>query len=835
VNADEWREIRQLRATGMSIKGVAVALHISRNTVRRALSFDEPPDDRPVRRSTAPGALLDGGPAARTGTNSSIPAFATEFIGRGSELHEIRTLLGGHRLVTISGVGGVGKTRLAAQVASDCRRAFTDGVRFVELAALRNGALVPQAVFDSLGMAHLDHPERSVGEAIVEHLRSRRILIVLDNCEHILHACTGFVDEVLRATSRVRFLTTSREVLDLPGEMVTVLRPLPVGAERSAEGPTPAAALFESRARDILSDFRISEDNAAYVRQVCERLDGLPLAIELACARLRVLSVRELARRLDDGFELLSTRGRGGQQRHQSLQAAMTWSHDLCTPEQRLFWARASIFAGGFDVEMAESVCSDDALPVAIILDCIYDLVGKSILQREESRGRVRFRILETIREYGLGMLTEAETARLHARHLECCSHLVATAVERWFGDDQIELAERLSANLANLRTALQTALTRPGGRQAAVALVAAPWFLWACGLSAREHTTWLRRVLEVVGAEPMPRARVLMTLGLVQTLQGDRRSAQPNLREALVLAEEAAAPSILAFATDALGLGAFFEGDLNEADTLLTSAVTLYEALPDASGDLVCTASVHLGMLAAFEGRTERAAACFDRVRTLCEAADEKWMLSYAVYGQGLVALTDGRYPEAVELARASLRLKQEFKDSVGTPLAIDLLGWAEAGVGCAARAATLLGAASTLWGGFGQQLYGSEQWLARRVSFEERAREELGDATYDEHRARGASLTLPELMDFALDHARPSAGASPDGLVASLSPRERQVAAHLAQGLSNKEIAAVLVLSHRTIEGHVERILQKLDMTSRGQVALALAAAGQGVPVIG
>lgn len=869
MNADEWSEIHRLHAQGMSIKGMAAHLGMSRNTIRRALSFESPPPDHRARRGSAVDvhaeeirALLAEEPEltvgqigerigwsrSRTtlanrvnserrlalgesrstrGTGGTVPEFATEFIGRRAELRELRDLLGAHRLVTVIGVGGVGKTRLAAQAAVELRRAFTDGVRVVELASLRNPALLPQAVFDGLGIGHRDQPDRSAVDALVEHVRTRNTLIVLDNCEHVLEAAARFVDDVLRATSRVAFLTTSREVLNLPGERITVLHPLSTEAG-IARDRTPATALFESRARDVVPGFTVDETNSDAVRRVCERLDGLPLAIELACARLRVLSVHELADRLSDSIDLLSSRGRGGTERHQSLQAAMAWSHDLCTREQQLLWARVSIFAGGFDTVAAEAVCADAALPAGAVLDCLYDLVGKSVLQREESGGRVRFRILETIREFGQAMLTSAESERLNRRHLEWCAALVTESVRRWFSDEQSAISERLRANLANVRKALETALTLPTGEDgpSAADLVSAPWFLWACGLSAREHAMWLGRVLEQADLSPGRRAAALGTLGLVRTMQGYQEAADPVVAEALDLARLAEDGPATAFALDAQGLGAFFSGEHERADVLLRESLARYEAGPAVREDLPCAVRVHLGMLLCFEGRTDEAQRYFDDVRLRCERAGERWMLSYAIFGQGLVAVTEERHADAVALARECLGLKRAFADSVGTPLAVELLGWAEAGAGSANRSAVLIGAASVLWRAFGQQLYGSAGWMARRERVVLRTRSGLGNAAYEAGTRRGAAMGMPELLDFAL--AEDAAETPQESeVIAVLSRREREVARHLAAGRTNREIAAALVLSHRTVEGHVEHILQKLRLDNRNQVAVALLAA--------
>jgi predicted ATPase/DNA-binding CsgD family transcriptional regulator len=878
VNADEWAEIHRLRESGVPIKGIATTLAMSRNTVRRALSFTSPPrDHRPRTGSVADqfaeriSALLAEQPdltvaqigeqigwtrsrttlsrrveAIRTAPPTTpaptpphtcgpaLPSFTTEFIGRRPELAALRTRLGRHRLVTIAGAGGVGKTRLAAQAAHEFRRAFDDGARMVELSALRDPALVPQAIADSLGLAHQIRSGSTATASIAAHLADQHLLLVLDNCEQVRDAVADFVAELLRSSSRLRVLVTTRELLDLPGEDVQFLGPLPVCDD---DDDTTAVALFESRAREVLSDFTVDRDNIDQVRRVCSRLDGIPLAIELACIRLRVLSLSELADRLDAGLALLSSRSRRGEERHSSMQAAISWSYELCTAAQRRLWARCSVFAGGFDAELAALVCADDPhdatdgdLPEEAVLDCLYDLVGKSVLHRVEVAGRVRFRVLEPIREFGDAMLSEAERARLTRRLLEGCARRLATEVDTWFSADQRRLTQQMHADLPNVRTALQFAL---GGDADAVALavevLAGPWFLWACGFSAAEHVVWLERLLGSPLLSPRQRARALGTVGMVQTLVGDRDSARPHLAESLALCEDLGdRGTARAFALNGLGLAAFYDGELRRGEELLTQSLDLYEALvPAARADLPCTVLVHQGLLACFDGRPAQAGRLFESVRDRCEAADESWMRSYATYGLGLVAFTEGRHDDAMALARESLRLQESFADAVGTPLALELLGWAEAVAGSPSRSAILLGASSSRWGAFGRQLYGSEQWIAQRAQVVLRARRELGPSRFATCQARGAGMDLRELLAFAGDRdvAVPERSEESSPLLVGLSRREREVATHLAQGLSNREIAELLVLSHRTIEGHVERVLQKLGLQNRNQVAAAFA----------
>ena len=730
-----------------------------------------------------------------------------------------------------AGVQAVGHARLAAQAAHEFRRAFDDGARMVELSALRDPALVPQAIADSLGLAHQIRSGSTATASIAAHLADQHLLLVLDNCEQVRDAVADFVAELLRTSSRLRVLVTTRELLDLPGEDVQFLGPLLV-----YDDDTTAVALFESRAREVLSDFTVDRDNIDQVRRVCNRLDGIPLAIELACIRLRVLSLSEIADRLDTGLTLLSSRSRRGDERHSSMQAAIGWSYELCTAAQRRLWARCSVFAGGFDAELAGLVCADDAddadgdLPAEAVLDCLYDLVGKSVLHRVEVAGRVRFRVLEPIREFGDAVLSETERARVTRRLLDGCARRLAAEVDTWFGGDQRRLTQQMHADLPNVRTALQFAL---GGDRAAVTLavevLAGPWFLWACGFSASEHVVWLERLLGSPLLSAEQRARALGTVGMVQTLVGDRDSARPHLAESLALCEQLGdRGTARAGGLNGLGLAAFYDGDLRRGEELLTQSLDLYEALvPAARADLPCTALVHRGLLACFDGRPAEAGRIFESVRDRCAAADESWMRSYATYGLGLVAFTEGRHHDAMALARESLRLQESFADAVGTPLALELLGWAEAVAGSPSRSAILLGASSSRWGAFGRQLYGSEQWIAQRAQVVLRARRELGPSRFATCQARGAGMDLRDLLAFAgdPDEALPERSDPRSPLLVGLSRREGEVATHLARGLSNREIAELLVLSPRTIEGHVERVLQKLGLPNRNQVAAAFA----------
>lgn len=863
MNADEWREIHALRSSGVPIKGIAQRLSMSRNTVRRALSLDAPPDDRrSIRRAPDDGidasirdilaiapelgvgeigrrvgwtgartTLVRRVDAARrqlselaeapleTESTASLPNYATPFVGRDSELRTLQLLIGTERLITINGPGGMGKTRLAIHAASRFRRAFADGVRVVELGSLHMPELLPQAVADALGLSSRGLHSTPTENMLVEYLGNRRMLLVLDNCEHLLDASARLISALLRGTTQLHIIATSREVLGIPEEHRLALQPMHTTARTSRSAAPGAVELFESRASAILPSFAVTPANRDAVERVCVRLDGMPLAIELACTRLSVLSIDQLSARLDHRLDLLTEGNRTGPTRHRSLQATMDWSYELCTREQQLLWARTSVFVGGFDLDMTEKVCAGSGISTHGILDGVFALVAKSILQRVEENGQVRFRMLETLREYGVAQLSSNETDALMNRHFSWCADVLQRAADSWFGPEQRVTSSCIRDNRADIRFALERALRSPDSEQArrAADLIADVWFLWACGISVPEHRLWLDRVLEQPEFAEV-RDRASATAGLVMTLQGDRHAADAVLRQAI--SSNGGDRVVLAFSTHVLGLNEFFDGRFDTAIEFLTESQALYDCIPDRV-DLLCTMKIHLGMVYSFTGNLDGARDAFDSVRVLAEANGEIWLRSYAVYGLGLVELVAEHFPEAARLAIAALDLHQAFDDVVGTTLMTDLLAWAEAESGSADRAAVLLGAASAMWGSFGEQLYGSGHWIGKREIFEKRARTALGAREFEAHRASGSAMSVGELTRYALGVIpSPAASTEPASAVA-LTPREQEVAEMLADGLSNKDIAAKLVLSPRTIEGHVERVLQKLGMNRRQEVA--------------
>ncbi|MET7734711.1 LuxR C-terminal-related transcriptional regulator [Streptomyces sp. NPDC005402] len=392
-----------------------------------------------------------------------LPVETTSFVDRRHEQAAGRELLTRARLVTLTGPGGVGKTRLAARIAARAERTFPDGVRFVHLAGLREPELVPLAVADALGLH--DHSARPPSEALVAHVRDRRVLLVLDNCEHLLRACAHLAAALLHGTTGVRILATSRHRLGLTEENLLDVRPLPVpdpDGDLSAADGYPALALFADRAAAVVPGFALTADNRAAVARLCRRLDGLPLAIELAAVRMRVLGAEQLLARLDDRYRLLTSGSPAALPRHRTLRAAVDWSHELCTGREQVVWARLSVPAGGFDLETAEAVCADgDLVHGADVLEAVAGLVDKSVLSREPGPEGVRYRLLDTLRQYGLERLRgmAGEELATRRRHRDWILRRAAACERAWFGPGQREIVARLRADQDNLRAALDFSL----------------------------------------------------------------------------------------------------------------------------------------------------------------------------------------------------------------------------------------------------------------------------------------------------------------------------------------------------------------------------------------
>ena len=736
----------------------------------------------------------------------------TSFVGRRDETADVQRLLSEGRLVTLVGPAGVGKTRLAVQVGAHLARTFADGVWLVELAALHDGALLARTVLQALEIR--DIGGREPRQVLAEYVRGRRMLLILDNCEHLVTGCAELVGTLLDDVDSARILATSRELLRVPGEAVLAVGPLafpdpatPAGRPR----PYSAVTLFAERATAASYAFALGPDNEALVGEVCRRLDGLPLALELAAVRLRSLSLEQLLGRLDNRFALLTGR-RAGSAQERVLQAAVEWSFDLCTAAEKTVWAQVSVFTGGFGPVAVGEVCGAAGIDRETLPGVLDALVAKSILVPEERSGPVRYRLLETLREYGLGRLRESGAeAALRERHARWYLDLAERGEREWSGPYDLDWLERMRAEQANLRTALDFYLTHDDPEHGALRLATGLWFFWVNTRAVTEAAYWLGRALTRDTAANRYRARALVVAAHVAVHRFDFGAADRLLDEAAELAGRIGDPETMARITCRRASMAMFRGELDIALELGEEALSWYREFGRADDVNALLAQLTLASIRLFQGDLPAARDLGERCRATCVARGEHTYLAYVLLHLARTAWTGGELGRATGYARDVLRLCRASVQPAILGYAVDLLAWTAGSGGRYERAAVLLGAQSEMLRTFGPSLSGSVLSVRPRLDCEARTRAALGAAAYEAAYRRGTGMDLEEAVGYALDEQVPT----------GLTRREREVALLVAEGMSNREIAQRLVISQRTAESHIEHVLRKLGYASRAEIA--------------
>lgn len=754
------------------------------------------------------------------GAVGALPVELTSFVGRRRELSEVRRLLSVSRLVTLTGMGGVGKTRLAVQTGAALQRAFADGVWFVDLAALSDPQVLAHTIGASLGLR--GQVTANAMDALVDHLRSRNLLLVLDNCEHLVTACAALAEELLRACPELSILATSRETLGIGGENVLLVPPLPVPDEDVAAvgmSQNEAVRLFCDRASAVLPGFALTADNRETIAALCRRLEGIPLAVELAATWVRALSLTQILEQLTNHYRLLNTRNRGSPERHRTLHACIEWTHGLCTSAEQNVWAQAAVFREGFELDAIDAVYlagpeHDRSAPHAPVVDIVASLVDKSILIRDERGERVRYRMLETIRQYGQERIQDTEDlTELRRRHRDFYADLVARAEADWFGPRQAEWISRLRDEHANLRAALDFCLSRPSEVDIGLCIVVGVHEKWSIWGLISEGRQWLDRLL-ALSPKPSPaRVRALHTGIWLAIVQGDRDRAAVLLEQGRDLAREFDEPAA-ALISQMSGYDAIFAGDFARAIDAYDTAMVTFRMV----GDLRFQAeTLNLLALCHFVADdAERAlvycADCF----AITQPAQESWSRSRALWIAGMARWRQGDAREATRLEGESLELKTELDDQFGITMCLETLAWIAADSD-PRRAATLFGVAARR----------SEVIFTAAITpflsvfhheCETRTRQALGNEQFQAAFDHGMSLTAPAALRYARSEKSP---AEPTSKPTPLTRREDEVAALVAQGMTNKEIAKKLVVAQRTAESHVENILTKMGFTSRAQIA--------------
>ncbi|MFC9551562.1 protein kinase [Rhodococcus sp. NPDC056960] len=784
-----------------------MALHTARGSAR----------DRAQPVSSLPRSPAPATPVA----TGRLPLELTSFVGRRHELTEAKNLLAGSRLVTLTGIGGVGKTRLAMRVASAVRREYADGVRLVELGELHDESSLADTVATAVGLR--DHSGRPLREVLVEHLAVQELLLVLDNCEHLVDAVAELAGVLLHTCPGLRILATSREPLGMGGEALLRVPPLAVpdpDRRPSLRGLTKydAVSLFAERAAAAVPGFVLTEDNAAAVAGICRRLDGLPLPIELAAARLRAMSPEQILQRLTDRYALLTRGSRGAPTRQQTLRLSVDWSFELCSAGEQLVWGRVSVFAGSFELDAAEQVCGDGLDPDEL-LDTLTSLVEKSILIREESGAVVRFRMLETLREYGCEKLEQAgEFLSVRRLHRDWYEALALAAEAEWISAHQLDWIARLKREQPNLREALEFSLADDpaAGLRTATAL----FLFWGSQGSYNEGRRWFGQLLARQSGPPTVEwVKALQRAGMMADVQGDLEAGAALVAECRALTAHTSDPMMRALIAYSAGMLALYSGELASATSHLETALAEFSARGDRL--LEVAALYPLGLAYGLRGSTDPAIEHLERVLAITEQHGEKMYRSHSSWALGIALWRQGDTDRAVRVLEQSLELTRQVHGPRVAAAGLEALAWIACGLRDEPRAAVLLGAAEGLARSVGSDVVIYSDLLVYHDECETKARRKLGEKAFGAAHRRGEQLGFDAAIAYALHEHPPGTSAPGTDTSTRLTKRERQVADLIAEGLTNQAIADRLVISPRTAQGHVEHILAKLGFTSRAQVA--------------
>ena len=822
----------------------------------------------------------------------NLPSQATNFVGRAAELAELRGLVsGGSRLVTIAGPGGIGKSRLALQVAADVLDGAGDGVWLVELAPVAEPELVARTAAAAVGVR--EAPGRPVLDTLVDAVGDRDLLMILDNAEHVLDAVAKLADALIRSCPRARVLVTSREPLGASGEHVFRVRGLAVPPADLAVPDRLAAfesvQLFAEHAALRQRGFVIDAANAAAVAAICARLDGIPLALELAAARLGSLSVSEINARLDQRFRLLTTGNRSALPRHQTLRALIDWSYDLLSIQERIVFDRLSVFAGDWPLDAAEAVATADDIAEWQVLDLVAALVGKSLVQAEVIHGSTRYRLLETVRHYAAERLALRAGPGSHGARVAHRDHylaLVETAARRLRGPDEVEWLDRIEAEFDNIRAALAFSIADPDSAEPGLRLAAGlKWFCYMRGHSveviealtallgrpdARQPTRYRGRALGAnchllnnfgpnptipsMAEEAITIARTLADDVLVgealtalcwfRFLQGDLPAALARADEAVALGRATGDPQLL---TGALSNRSTFKAEAGDLPAALADQQEVL-ALARAHGDnhvLVITL-VNLGIDQVGAGELQAAVAYLEEALEVAEARRYQHATAAVAANLGFVYLLTGDLARARRPLSGVLDTARTTGEKTFVHLALLGLALAVGGDGEPAVAAVLHGAAEHQYERAGQDFDAVDVKL--RAGDHARLIVALGQAAFDAARRQGRTLSQADAIALALSTTRPDpqpaagvgvpaagvgvpaagGGASADSPAGLLSAREREIMALLAGGASNAKIAQALFVTPNTVRTHLDRIRDKTGARTRADLTRYAIAAG-------
>ena len=750
---------------------------------------------------------------------NNLPAEVSSFVGREQQLAELRRLLHRSRLITLTGPGGAGKTRLALRLAGEVLDHYPDGVRLVELAPVTDSRLLEQTVATAFGAR--EQRRHTIVEVLLQTLATSRTLLVLDGCEHLVESCADLVGRMLQACPRLTVIVTSREPLGLTGEVIWRTPSLTVPPAGDGDRPellmqSEAVRLFVERARLSRPGLELDSSSSPAVAQICARLEGIPLAIELAAGLARVLTFEDILVRLRDRFRLLTGGSRTALPRHQTLRAAVDWSYGLLSPVEKQLLMELSVFAGGFDLTAAEAVAGSDSVEASDVLPLVSRLVDKSLVVAEPGAAQqTRYRMLDTIREYSYEKLHEGDEGEIRRRHshhfLDFCKRGHAELRAR----NQLDWLNRFTEEEGNIRLAMEWSLVEEP--EVALRLVGTMDRYWVMRGHLAEAIDWLDRALETGASNPEPKADAFLARSRMRWIQGDYDGSGRDAESGAQIAETLG-PSVALFsATTLRGVLSTGRGDWNTAARLHETAFQIAWQLRDPWW--VGSSLNNLGLIALERGDYEVARSRLEQALDGFRQAGDRFTTALCQDSLARIYIKLQNEEAARRCFQEALVVSAQFRDAVNVSVELEGLAEMELAVNKPERALTLLGAAKVLRAPTGAEL--QPEWKTDVDAGLAAARSKLPRAVADTAWKKGSSMTMDEALRFATGAppAKPAADGNGD---LPLTAREKQVALLIAEGMTNPEIAARLRMADRTADAHVEHIRNKLGLRTRSQIAV-------------